>query len=429
MDFFRHYRGSVQREDGITVDHSHVRDIYLGEVGHGEAQRVFLHLASKSDGPLTIYLSVTAWNGGSASTSIIFRELESDDEPSNETQTPPNDEYDSPTVLESDGGVLEIDTLLATSESGEPIRNSTGQRPTQSLWFQWTAEQSGLASFVVSPRIRLPSWYIDSFKPEVDVFLATEHCCGIASARYIGSADWSVQFFAEQGKEYRIRVSSSNASMPLTLNWLFGERPPNDNFADATTLTGESGSVAGHNLGATIEPGEVYGTLASTIWYQWTAPEDGDWEFQIEDAQTVHLLVFSGDSIADLRLVSGIAAPGEPVSVATAQDEVYYIMVASPDSLSGGWKFDELSWAQQTEARGGWDWFDTALQWTATERGSVFLSHVNSLGVEPNEPQATGIQTGWRKWTAPGDGLYTWYWDRSDLQLNAFSGTSVGTLS
>lgn len=49
--------------------------------------------------------------------------------------------------------------------------------------------------------------------------------------------------------------------------------------------------------------------------------------------------------------------------------------------------------------------------------------------MEPSEPQATGIQTGWRKWTAPGDGLYTWYWDRPDLQLNAFSGTSVGELS
>ncbi|MCY3541456.1 MAG: S8 family serine peptidase [Gammaproteobacteria bacterium] len=429
MDFFRNFRGSVQREDSITVDKSHVQDVYLGEVGHGEEQRVFLHLASKSEGPLTIYLTVTAWNGESASNSIIFRELDSEDEPSGETQTPPNDAFDSPTVLASAGGVLEIDTLLATSESGEPIRNSTGQRPTQSLWFQWTAEQSGLASFVVSPRIKLPSWYLLRFKPVVDVFLTTGYCCGIASAKYIGSADWSVQFFAEQGKEYRIRVGGSNASMPLTLNWLFGERPPNDNFANATTLTGASGSVAGHNLGATIEPGEIYGTLTSTIWYRWTAPEDGDWEFQIEDAQTVHVLVFSGDTIDDLRLVSGIAAPGEPVSVATAQDEIYYIMVASPNSLSGGWKFDELNWEQQTDARGGWDWFDTGLQLSTSESGNVFLSHLSSFGVEPNEPEATGVQTGWRKWTSPGDGLYTWYWDSPELQLNAFFGTSVGELS
>ena len=429
MDFFRNFRGSVQREDGIGVDSSHVRDIFLGEIGHGEEQRVFLHLASKSEGPLTIYLTATSWNGTSASTSVLFRESDSDDEPGSEQQTPSNDAYDSPTVLESEGGVLEIDTLLASSESGEPIRNSTGQRPTQSLWFQWTAEQSGLASFVVSPRIRLPSWYLLRFKPVVDVFLATGHCCGIASAQQVGSADWSVQFFAEQGKEYRIRVGGSHASMPLTLNWLFGERPPNDNFADATTLTGASGTVSGHNLGATIEPGEVYGTLASTIWYRWTAPEDGDWEFQIEDAQLVHVLVFSGDTIDDLRLVSGIAPPGDPVSVATTQDEVYYIMIASPDSLSGGWKFDDLTWEQQTGARAGWDWFDSGSDLASTESGSVSLTHALSLGVEPNEPESTGIQTGWRKWTSPGDGLYTWYWDSPELQLSAFSGTNVGGLS
>ena len=428
-NMFRHFKGSVQREDGINVDHSQVLDIYLGEIGHGEEQQVFLNLASESEGPLTIYLTATTWNGKSASTSVFFRKLDSDEEPSDETQSPRNDEYDSPTVLDSEGGVLETDTLLATSESGEPILNSTLRRPTQSLWFQYTAEQSGLASFVVSPRVKLPSWYLSQFKPVVDVFLATGHCCGIASAQYIGSADWSVQFFAEQGKEYRIRVGGSHASMPLTLNWLFGERPPNDNFADATTLTGVSGTVAGHNLGASIEPGEIYGTLASTIWYRWTAPEDGDWEFHIEDSQVVHVLVFSGDAVDDLRLVSGVSEPGDPVSVAVAQDETYYIMVASPDVFSGGWKFDDLTWEQQDKTRRRWDWFDSGTQLTNDESGRITLVHESLLGVEPDEPEATGIQTGWVKWTAPANGRYTWYWNRSQFQVKAFEGNVVGELS
>ena len=261
------------------------------------------------------------------------------------------------------------------------------------------------------------------------MFLATGHCCGIASAQLVNSAEWSVEFFAEQGKEYRIRVASSIASMPLTLNWYFGERPPNDDFADAETLTGASGSVSGHNLGATVEPGEVYGTLASTIWYQWTAPSEGDWEFQIEDSRVVHVLVFSGDTIDDLRLVSGISAPGEPVSVATVQDEIYHIMVASPSALSGGWKFDNLIWEQQTEDRSGWDWFDNGTQLPATESGSSSLAHRVSLGVQPNEPEATGIQSGWLKWTPPEDGRYTWYWDRRDFELSAFLGETVGDLS
>ena len=428
-DYDRNFVGSVQREDGIAVHLSRVGGFYFGEVGHGEEQRAFLRLGSRSTEPLTIHLTVTAWNGNSASTSIIFRELDSDDEPSGETQPQLNDTYETPTVLESQDGILEIDTLLATSESGEPVGWSRSQRPSHSLWFQWTAEQSGLASFVVNPRIKLPSWYLSRFSPEVAVFLATGNCCGIASAQIVSSSEWSVDFFAEQGKEYRIRVANSNASMPLSLNWFFGERPPNDNFADAITLTGVSGTESGHNLGATIEPGEVYGTLASSIWYRWTAPEAGDWEFQIEDARVVHVLVFSGDTIDELRLVSGISAPGEPVSVAAAQDEVYHIMVASPDALSGGWKFDNLTWEQQEEARSGWDWFDMGTKLTSTESGSAWAVHQFSLGVQPNEPTATGIQTGWLKWTAPGDGLYTWFWDLPGLQLKPFSGNAVGELN
>ena len=427
--FNRRFSGLVQREDGFGTFHNNEQLMYLGEIGHGEEQQVRLQLASESSGPLTIYLTATSWNATSDSVAVVFRETRSDTEPYIETQSTLNDTYDTPTVLDSQGGALEIDTLLATSEPGEPQRGLTGLRPTRSLWFQWTAERSGLVSFVVVPRNELPSWYLESYLPTLDVFLATGHCCGIASAQHITISRWSVQFFAELGKEYRIRVNGSHASMPLTLNWLFGERPPNDYFADAITLTGASGSVPGYNLGATIEPGEVYGTLASSIWYRWTAPARGDWEFQIEDAQVVHLLVFTGDTIDDLRLVSGISAPGDPVSVATVQDEIYHIMVASPNAFSGGWKFDDLTWEQQTEARSGWDWFDTGLQLDTAESGSLLFSHESSLGVEPNEPETTGIQTGWLKWIAPESGLYTWYWDTPEFHLRSFSGNSVGELS
>ena len=427
--FFRIFRGSVQREDGITTYHPFVQSMDLGEVGYDEEQRVIVQLASRSEGPLRIYFTVTAWNGKSTSTSVIFRELDSDDEPTSEAQRSLNDAYDTPTLLENGGGVLEIDTLLAASESGEPIFSESDRRPTQSLWFQWTAEQSGLASFVVSPRNKLPSWYLNRFPPGIDIFLQTGHCCGIASAQLVASSIWSAQFFAEQGKEYRIRVSGSHASMPLTLNWFVGERPPNDYFADAITLTGESGTVSGHNVGATLEPGEVYGTLASTVWYRWTAPEDGDWEFQIADAGVVHILVFSGDTIDDLRLVSGLSDQGDPVSVAALQDENYHIMVASPDAFSGGDEFDELTWARQTTTRSGWDWFRNGTRLATTVSGSVSLSHRVSLGVQPNEPEATGIQTGWLKWNAPGDGRYTWYWDTPELQLKPFSGNAIEELS
>ena len=53
--------------------------------------------------------------------------------------------------------------------------------------------------------------------------------------------------------------------------------PPNDNFADAVVITGQSGQVQGTNVGATSELGEPqhgYG-YGLSVWYRWTAPSTG----------------------------------------------------------------------------------------------------------------------------------------------------------
>ncbi len=62
-------------------------------------------------------------------------------------------------------------------------------------------------------------------------------------------------------------------------------RPPNDDFADAQTITGPNGSVGGTTLAATREPGEPdHFTINDlndssvgerSVWYRWTAPFSG----------------------------------------------------------------------------------------------------------------------------------------------------------
>src|SRR5262245_27814753 len=53
-----------------------------------------------------------------------------------------------------------------------------------------------------------------------------------------------------------------------------------DFFADASVLIGSPVSTTGSNVGATGEPGEtdVVGNAEpiNSVWWQWTAPEDGD---------------------------------------------------------------------------------------------------------------------------------------------------------
>ncbi|MXW54155.1 MAG: S8 family serine peptidase [Gammaproteobacteria bacterium] len=422
------FAGLSTREDGVGIKFEGQRSIALGEIAQGEEQRVLLRLASLSEEPIRIFLTATAWNAKAANTSIVFRESDADVDTEDVPQPPLNDSFESATLLDEPMGAIEIDTLLTSSESGESIQRSQVQRPARSVWFEWTAETSGLATFLAAPRGSLPDWYLIDSYPSIDVFQSTDNCCGIARAKRISSAKWSVQFFAEENREYRVRVSNAHKSIPMTLNWHTGERPPNDDFANAITLDGESGDVSGHNLGATIEPGETYGQLAASVWYRWTAPEDGRWEFQALDAQVIHVLVFSGNSVGDLRMVSGIAPPGQSVSVAASAGETYHIMIASPDAYSGGWKFDELKWEKTDDSSNGQDLFSDRSLLQSRESGSAQVSTSSSYGVEPHEPLSTGIQTGWRKWNAPSDGKFTWYWQRSDFLIGAYTGDSMEEL-
>lgn len=428
----RHLQGSFagisQREDGLGIKFEHVESIALGEVAQGEEQNVLLRLGSMSEEPIRIFFTATAWNATGGSTSIVLKqsgtEIDTDDEP----QPPPNVSYQTATTLNDQAGALEIDTLLASSESGESLQRSQGQRPSRSVWFKWTAESSGLATFLAAPRGPLPDWYLTDSYPSVDAFQVTDNCCGIARAKRIASADWSVQFFAEQDYEYRVRVSNAHKSIPMTLNWHTGDRPPNDDFENAITLAGEFGGVSGHNLGATIQPGETYGQLAASVWYRWTAPEDGRWKFQTPDAQVIHVMVFSGERVDDLRMVSGIAAAGEAVSVTAKGGETYYIMVASPDAFSGGWQFDELTWEKNEDATTGEDFFSDMLSFSNQESGIGYINTWSAFTVEPGEPLSTGVQTGWWKWKAPSDGRYTWYWGQSAHQVSIYSGDSLEEL-
>lgn len=80
--------------------------------------------------------------------------------------------------------------------------------------------------------------------------------------------------------------------------------PANDDFANAQTITGDSGSVAGTNVDATAEPSEPdhagYPAQAS-VWYRWTPSADGKASFDTCTANfDTRLAVYTGNALADL---------------------------------------------------------------------------------------------------------------------------------
>ncbi len=84
--------------------------------------------------------------------------------------------------------------------------------------------------------------------------------------------------------------------------------PGNDFFAQAQVLPGMSGTVSGHNNNATSEAGEPThaGNPASrSVWYRWTAPDDGLYSFTTSgsDFDTV-MAIYTGTSVGGLTRIA-----------------------------------------------------------------------------------------------------------------------------
>ncbi len=232
----------------------------------------------------------------------------------------------------------------------------------------------------------------------IDIFTGDR----ITSLKQVAAADWGTQFFADSGQVYRIRVSHVSKSVPLELKWFVGVRPANDDFLRAAVIEGATGTVVGTNAGATLES-ETFGSMAGTVWYRWTAPSDGTWEFE-SDTEQLRVLAFTGEKLSYLRLVS--AFPYYRAVLKVREGEEYILTVASQDAYAAGADY-ELSW-DNIEREAGNDDFNNADVIPAEVSSSHHVNIDSDATVEPGEPLESGIRTKWWTWTAPVDGNYTW---------------------
>ena len=379
----------VKREDGIeqsTAD----RSMVVGEVGVGERQRVEFDVDLRGErDAMRLYFTAGAWNANPAvATVAIAAAADPEIQPPAQVAPPANDHFADAAMLDGTRGHVDVDLLGATFEPGEPTMQGYGTFPTGSLWYQWTAPNQGAVRFGPS-------------KEGVDVWQG-EHIAALT--RVAANTLGSVSFFAEEGRTYRVRVGCRALGYcwtARTLRWSQGPRPANDDFADAVELLDAEGEVAGDNSGATLEPGERVGGLAATVWYRWTAPEDGAWWFQMDEGDP-RVVVFTGGHVMALRLVSGFA--GESASIPAQAGVEYRIAVAALDAFGRERAF-VLKW-EKYERHADADDFANATEIEGAT-GSVRISVGDS--VEPGEPPQTGVRTRWWVWTAPSSGRFTWH--------------------
>ena len=94
-------------------------------------------------------------------------------------------------------------------------------------------------------------------------------------------------------------------------NSIWAQAPPNDNLANAILLSGTNTSVVSTTVGATAEtaePSHAGFPATHSIWFIWTAPDDGSTLLDLDgSAQGTVVAVYTGKYMSSLALVSSNA--------------------------------------------------------------------------------------------------------------------------
>ncbi|HAB15005.1 MAG TPA: hypothetical protein DCE44_01005 [Verrucomicrobiales bacterium] len=140
--------------------------------------------------------------------------------------------------------------------------------------------------------------------------------------------------------------------------WSFRFPLLNDDFAGALRIAGAAGNITANNRTATVETSEqppkgyYFFDYDASVWYQWTAPSDGWFTFDLTTGTTFDsiLTVFSGTAIETLDEVASSVDYGSRTSsrasFSAAIDRTYAIAVAGvwADNLVGTMGNFTLRW-------------------------------------------------------------------------------------
>lgn len=146
-------------------------------------------------------------------------------------------------------------------------------------------------------------------------------------------------------------ITYGSRSVRIPAHMALPQPPPaNDNFADAVTMTGASGTLTGSNVSATGESGEpassAVGTLNS-VWWKWTATGTGSTTIDTfgSNFDTV-MSVFTGSAVNALTLVGeNDDSPSNLQSTLTFDATAGTTYMVRVDGFSGGTGAITLNWS------------------------------------------------------------------------------------
>jgi hypothetical protein len=338
------------------------------------------------------------------------------------TPPPLNDAFANADVVWGQYGKANGSNINATREAGEPAH--AGRAGGHSVWFRWTAVRSGPAMF-----------HVGGPATPLDCLLAVYTGTAVSALTRVAadSGTWAgnsctARFTATAGVPYRVAVDGDGGDeMTFQLFWNSGPPPSHDDAADARQLTGFAGVLDDTNRGATDELTEPrYGPkrVGSSVWYRWTAPDDGNAVFQIyspylyqprvvwEDDKRI--AVFTGTPPAGLTLRADSSnAPADDGPIAylngVTRGTTFWIQVTGADEQVVHYV---LYWRLRPESN---DEFAEPVVLPATGSTAVLTEGATAEPGEPAHGRYPARRSLWFSWTAPQSGRVTFDdWEEGD---------------
>ena len=348
---------------------------------------------------------------------------------------PSNDNFANAQVISGSSGFVWGENLDATEETGEP-NNAGESAPIQSVWYSWTAPQTA-------------KFFFQTCETNMDTTLGAYTGSAVNSLTKVADNDdacgwsgWSshIVVAATSGTTYYFSVDGwEDTYGDFVLEWDLA----NDDFADARSISGESGSIDGRNHGFTGQTGEPDNAGVSapieSAWYTWTAPKTGRVAFDTcattDSSITFPLMdttlgAYTGSAVNALEVIAdnndscGHFDWLSQITFHAQSGSTYYISVDGFDGVPG---LFTLSWEYNN------DYFDSA-EVISGSNGTVSGDNINYTA-EPGEPDAAGfsepIQSAWYKWTAPESAIFRFDTCASEWSttLGVYIGSSVDGLT
>lgn len=331
----------------------------------------------------------------------------------------PNDGFaDRITIPDSAYGV---DATLhgATLDPGEVDRWSSGAG---SLWWSFTAPADGIFELT-----RLSS---DSFTPSAELF--TDAGPGSLWTRwpalYGDEAPYAWKVTA--GQVLALRIGSKGGTPgEFRMESQFWPHPAHDAFSSALRIPGTPPVLGGWMLDATVESGEPLTDplLTQSLWWSWTAPEDG----RLDQAYAyAPAWIYRGTSLPTLERLPFYPSVGNgSVAVPVRAGESYFFQVAAP---AGETRPIGVNFGFAPDRPAANDDFSEATYFE--NRTFAVTASPISASVEPGEPAHGGagpFRSLWWRWKVSSDGIAVVtnrYGTMEAVLLGVYQGEAVDSL-